>query len=94
MLMGPHPHSRGSTRFARSAQPRALLIEQPGSIHSIAARPILSILRAANRESRAGAQFTPPIIFLIGGVSANMMSPATTPNAATAPNSDGSANDS
>src|SRR3954463_5650899 len=39
-------------------------------------------------------QFTLPIILLIHGVSANMTSAETTENAATAPNSVGSANDS
>jgi len=29
MLAGPHPRSRGSTRFARSPQPQALLIATP-----------------------------------------------------------------
>jgi len=94
MLVGPHPHSRDSTRFARSPQPQALLIEQPGQIHLIAARRILPVARTANCELRTAIQFTPPIIFLTGGVSANMTKAATRPNAVTAPNNVGSANDS
>ena len=91
MLVGPHPHSRGSTRFACSPRPQALLIEQPRLVTFNPARPIL---RTANCEPRIAIQFTPPIILLIHGVSPNMTTPAITPNAATAPKSVGSANDS